>query len=80
MDIFGVPLGPPRYTALTLEYTGTTGPIALTVYDEKKKDVIAIYEVDPAVNPVFTIVGNGKPKGNLAETLVLEYGPVESSE
>jgi hypothetical protein len=44
---------------LNLEYTGSEGPIFLTVYDGKKKDVIALFEVDPAVNPVFTIDRSG---------------------
>ena len=80
MDISWIPLGPPHYMALNLEYTGSTGPISLSVYDGKKKDVIDTYEVDPAVNPVFTIDGSGLPKGYLGENLVLEYGPAESSE
>jgi hypothetical protein len=80
MDISEIPLGPPHYMALYLEYTGTAGPISLTAYDGKKKDVIGIYAVDPAVNPVFTIDGRELRKGHLGENLVLEYAPVEVSE
>jgi hypothetical protein len=74
------PLGPPHYIDLTLEYVGVKDPISLTVYDGKKKDVIAIYEVEPAANTVFTIDGSQLPKGYLGETLVLEYGSAEPSE
>jgi len=76
-DISRVPLGPPHYIDLTLEFAGTGEPISLIAYDGKKKDVIAVYRVDPAVNPVFTIDGSGLPKGYLGENLVIEYGPVE---
>ena len=65
---------------LNLEYTGSEGPIFLTVYDGKKKDVIALFEVDPAVNPVFTIDSSELSKGYLGETLVLEYGSAMLSE
>ena len=76
-DISKIPLGPPHYIDLTLEYVGATGPISLSVYDGKKKDVIGVYEVDPAGDPVFTIDGSGQRKGYLGDNLVLEYRPVE---
>jgi hypothetical protein len=77
MDIARIPLGPPHYMDLTLGYVGTAGPISLTAYDGQKKDVIAVYEVYPAVNPIFTLDGSGQPKGYLGDNLVLEYGPIE---
>ena len=76
-DISKIPLGPPHYLDLTLEYAGAADPLSLNVYDGKKKDVIGVYEVDPAVNPVFTIDASELPKGHLGENLVLEYAPVE---
>jgi len=77
VDTSAIPLGPPHYMALNLEYTGTAALISLTAYDGKKKDVIGIYEVDPAVDPGFTIDGSELRKGRLGENLVLEFAPVE---
>jgi hypothetical protein len=74
-----VPVGPPHYIDLTLEYTGSSGSISLTAYDERWKDVIGVYEVNPDGNRVFTIDASELPNGYSGENLVLEYGPVESS-
>jgi hypothetical protein len=80
MDISKIPLGLPHYTDLTLEFAGVTDPISLTAYNGSGNDVIDIYEVDPAVNPEFTIDGSVLSEGHLGETLVLEYGLAEPSE
>ena len=76
-DISKIPLGPPHYIDLTLEYAGAIDAIALTAYDGKPKNVVGTYQVDSDMNPVFTIDGSGLPRGYLGEKLVLEYGPVE---
>ena len=73
MDISKVPLGLPHYTDLTLEFAGVTDPISLTAYNGSANDVIGIYEVDPAVNPVFAIDGSVLSEGHIGEMLVLEY-------
>jgi hypothetical protein len=75
-----VPVGPPHYMDLTFEYVVSSGSISLTAYDGRWKEVIGIYDVDPDVDPAFTIDGSQLPKGYLGENLVLEYGPAESSE
>jgi hypothetical protein len=79
-DISRIPLGPPHYMTLNLEYTGSAGPLSLTAYDGRWKDVIGIYQVASDFNTVFTINGRGLPKGYLGENLVLEYGPAVLSE
>ena len=63
MDISWILIGRPRYIDLTLDYVGAKGSISLTADDGKKKDVIGIYGVDPAVNPVFTIDGQRTAEG-----------------
>jgi len=80
VDLSRIPLGPPNYMNLILEYSGTAGPISLTAYDERWQDMLGTYQVDPDVNPVFSIDASRMPKGYFGEYLVLEYGPVESSE
>jgi len=77
MNISWTPIGPPHYLDLTLEYVGTEDAITLTAYGGDWKDVIGTYQVDSAVDPVFTIIGDHLPRGRLGENLVLEYGPVE---
>ena len=79
-DISKIPLGPPHYIDLTLEYAGAIDAISLTVYDGKRKNVVGTYQVDFDINPVFTIDGSQMPKGHIGENLVLEYGQVEPSE
>jgi len=77
MDISRIPIGPPHYIDLTLEYTGALDAIALTAYDGKPKDVVGTYQVEAEINPVFTIDGSQLRKGHLGKNLVLEYGLVE---
>jgi hypothetical protein len=76
-DTARIPLGPPHYFDLTLEYVGVKESIALTAYDGEWQNVIGTYEVDSAINPVFTVDGSGLSKGYLGENLVLEYGAAE---
>ena len=80
VDISSIPLGPPHYIDLTLEYAGEREPISLTAYDGRWKDVLGTHDVDSDFNPIFTIDGSGLPKGYIGENLVLEYGPAESTE
>jgi hypothetical protein len=77
VDISWIPIGPPHYIDLTLEYTGAIDVIALTAYDGKLKDVVGTYQVDSGINSVFTIDGSQLRKGHIGENLVLEYGAVE---
>jgi|GEM_PF-1273229 len=77
IDTFESPLGPPHYFDLTLRYVGGKDLIALTAYDGRQKDVIGTYQVDTAVDPVFTVTGSLLPRGHLGENLVLEYAPIE---
>jgi hypothetical protein len=79
-EVFKIPLGPPHYFDLTFKYVGSTGPLSLTAYDGRWKDIIGIYEMASDFDPVFTINGRGLPKGYLGENLVIEYGPAVLSE
>jgi hypothetical protein len=77
VDISMMPFGPPHYTSVNIEYTGSAAPISIAAFDESWKDVIDDLQVDPDVNPVFTIDASGLPNGYLGENLVLEFGQVE---
>jgi hypothetical protein len=78
LEFSRIPLGPPHYVELILEYTGRKAPLSLTAYDGRWKDVIGSYAVDPAVTPIISIDGRELPKGHLGEFLVLESGYVEA--
>jgi hypothetical protein len=67
------PEGPPHYIDLTVAYIGAPEYISITAYDEDWKSVIGTYEVDPDVEPEFTIDGRDLHKGHIGELLVLEY-------
>jgi len=67
------PEGPPHYIDLTLEYIGSAEPISITAYDGKWGAVIDTYEVDPGIEPSFTIDGSGLKKEHIGGNLVLEY-------
>jgi len=73
IDAAEMPLGPPHYIDLTLEYAGTAEPVSVTAYEGQWGAVMSTYAVDPAVEPVFTIDGSQQPNGHIGENLVLEY-------
>jgi uncharacterized repeat protein (TIGR01451 family) len=72
-DLSQVPAGPPYYIDVTLVYTGQTAPVTITAYDGSWQAVIDSFEIDPAVNPTFTVDGSQRPAGHIGDNLVLEY-------
>ncbi len=65
IDAYEIPVGPPHYIDLTLEYTGTAEPVSVTAYDGQREAVIGIYEVDPVVDPAFIIDGSEQHGGHI---------------
>jgi hypothetical protein len=58
---------------LNLEYVGAANTISLTAYDGHWQALIDTFDIDPTVDPIFTIDGSQRPDGHLGDNLVLEY-------
>ncbi len=72
-DAHKVPYGPPDYTDLVFEYTGTGQAVSITAYGGPSGESLGTYDVNPASDPTFIIDGSQQPDRHIGDSLLLEY-------